>query len=261
MPRDYKNRPRAGRAQKKREPVLQRWRHALGGFTLGLCVAVGAYVEGRYPGTFLATTGDPIPVPNFDIATAEELAEERTTPARKPRFEFYSLLPEMEVSVPVEKTEPREPPKVQPESITAESEPPARRLPSAERARRLLAGEDPAKVNAPVFGQIKPMAPAAERSVVARPVASAESHTRLASAPRADGFMVQLGSFRQLSDADRMKANLALTGHRVVIRTAVMADRSKRHRVQIGPFTSREAALRASSGVARGEPLILRVQS
>ena len=53
------------RAQKKREPC-----RSVGGthlaVALGLCLAVGAYVEGRYPGTFLASTGDPIPVPNFD---------------------------------------------------------------------------------------------------------------------------------------------------------------------------------------------------
>jgi cell division protein FtsN len=255
MPRDYKNRTRVNRAPKRREPGVPRWGHALAGLTLGLCVAVGAYVEGRYPGTFLATTEELIPVPSFDVDTAAELAEERST-AKKPRFEFYSLLPQMEVNVSTEKTTPRQPPQIKRPTPTRVTEQPAQRLPSAERARRLLAGEDSSKINAAQFGQIKPMAPAASR-----PAAKPETRAGVAALARNDKYMVQLGSFRVLSDADRMKANLALTGHRVVIRTAVLSDSSKRHRVQIGPFRSLEDARRASSGVSRGQPLFVKVQS
>ena len=107
------------------------------------------------------------------------------------------------------KTEPREPPKVQPESATAESEPPARRLPSAERARRLLAERISGSTH-PYLARLSQWRP--QPTFRCRPTGRIcrVSHSP-GERPSCGGFMVQLGSFRKLSDADRMKANLALT--------------------------------------------------
>ena len=212
MPRDYKNRPTAGQPKRKRKPVPL-WAGALSGFALGLCVAVGAFMEGRYPGTLVSWSGDRVPKP--DTGLEAEIAE---TPEakRRPRFEFYNLLPEMEVSVAdTKRLERRDAPK----KPTPRTE--------SQRAARILAGED------------------------AQPLSQ-----RLA-------YLLQVGSFKDPADADRLKAELALTGHSAFIQTAMMSDRSKRHRVRLGPYRGVDEARRISarlldSGV---RPLLVRVDS
>jgi cell division protein FtsN len=63
------------------------------------------------------------------------------------------------------------------------------------------------------------------------------------TAPRADGsrYLLQVGSFRELADADQLKARLALLG--VVARVqSVTVDDATWHRVRVGPLDSARAA-------------------
>ena len=216
MPRDYKNRPTSGPAKRARKP-LPPWAGLAGGFALGLCVAVGAFMEGRYPGTVVSWSTDLVPQP--DAGLEAEVAEAQET-KRRPRFEFYNLLPEMEVSVAdTKRLERRDAPK--------KPKPKAAPKTEAERAARILAGEDPVKVTDD------------------------------------SGYLVQVGSFKDAADADRLKAELALTGHSAFIQTAMMSDRSKRHRVRLGPYRGYDEARRIGarlidSGV---RPLLVRVDS
>ena len=102
MPRDYKNRSQATRKEPKKRTGLPPWKSAMGGFVAGLVVAMGAYVEGRYPGTIVAFNAPEFPVP--DAVAMADVPPEKTE-RRKPKFEFYTLLPEVEVEV-VEEPEP-----------------------------------------------------------------------------------------------------------------------------------------------------------
>lgn len=102
--------------------------------------------------------------------------------APKPRFDFYTILPEMEVVVPDPEPEPR----------------PVK----------------PAKGPAPVMEAGRQKAPT---------VASAD-------------YMLQMGSFRKYSDADRLKASLALVNIEAEIQRFTRADGETFHRVRSGPY-------------------------
>jgi len=98
MARDYKN---SGR-RKRRSNGAPGWLWMAGGLIIGLFVAFLVYLDGRPPGK---------PVPK-QVSVPVEQADEgeplepvkppkpRDEPPPKPRFDFYTILPEMEVVVP-----------------------------------------------------------------------------------------------------------------------------------------------------------------
>lgn len=55
-----------------------------------------------------------------------------------------------------------------------------------------------------------------------------------------EAFFLQAGAFQNASDADNMKARLALLGVEATIQTASVPDKGVWHRVRIGPYTSVE---------------------
>jgi cell division protein FtsN len=54
-------------------------------------------------------------------------------------------------------------------------------------------------------------------------------------------YYLQAGAFQRSSDADDLKARLALAGLEAQIQTATRPDSSTWHRVRLGPFASAEA--------------------
>ena len=100
-------------------------------------------------------------------------------------------------------------------------------------------------------------APPAAETTAARPSTDA-GRRRPASAPEVEGpgpreYRVQVGSFREKKEADRLRAELALGGFESSIQTADTANGTW-HRVMLGPFRGREAAEAARARVltARG---------
>jgi len=76
-----------------------------------------------------------------------------------------------------------------------------------------------------------------------------------------DVYYLQAGAFQKASDADNLKARLALAGLEAQIQTATLPDKSVWHRVRLGPFASAEAMTQAR-GVLREnkiEPSIIKV--
>lgn len=57
-----------------------------------------------------------------------------------------------------------------------------------------------------------------------------------------DRYLIQVGSFRNASDADGFKAKLALLGIESKIQTVTIDNKDTWHRVQIGPITGRDKA-------------------
>ena len=112
--------------------------------------------------------------------------QERTSVPR-PRFDFYTILPEMEVVVPEPEPEPEpEPARVEP---AVSSAPPAANTP---------------RQRIPVKGEV---------------------------------YMLQMGSFRNYADADRMKASLALVGIEAEIQRVRINGGDTFHRVRSGPYS------------------------
>jgi cell division protein FtsN len=64
-----------------------------------------------------------------------------------------------------------------------------------------------------------------------------EARSEPERAPKVGGkFWLQTGSFASESDAEDLKARLALAGWEAVVQTAAVADKGTRYRVRLGPF-------------------------
>lgn len=152
-----------------------------GGLALGLVIATGVYVYSYIKSSSPAAAADPAPPAPAKPPVAAVKPPPKSEPAR-PHFDFYTILPELEVVVP----EPR-----------AVGTPEQRTTPGA------TAGAPPrqaAKVDAPGI------------------------------------YVLQIGSFKNSKDAERMKAELALIGVEAGIET-VSVNQQKWHRVRVGPYS------------------------
>ncbi|MEX0951053.1 MAG: SPOR domain-containing protein [Gammaproteobacteria bacterium] len=187
MARDYKNRSsRNSKSQGRLGGIMT----FAAGLLTGLCVAAVLYLLEALPnmaGLLPAKTAQTSETPQADSSTTPvKLPEPTDRPA--PRFDFYTILPEMEVSVPEWET----PPAPVPDAATAE-----------------------------------PGVPVSEPAdTAAAPATTAES----------DIYVLQIGSFRQHEEADRVKARLALLGISTEIQRVVIDGDTAWHRVRAGPY-------------------------
>jgi cell division protein FtsN len=117
----------------------------------------------------------------------------------KPRFDFYKILPGSE--------EPKVPAK------------------SAER---------PAPDKATVERAATPEK-APEKTATRKDERSAATEPPRAAKPT-ERFWLQAGSFASESDAESLKARLALAGWEAEVQTATLADKGVRYRVRLGPY-------------------------
>jgi len=53
-----------------------------------------------------------------------------------------------------------------------------------------------------------------------------------------DAYFLQAGAFQSISEADNLKAKLALIGVEAKIQSATLADKAVWHRVRVGPYTN-----------------------
>jgi len=161
MPRDYKH----AKVKPAQTPQRPGWMWFIVGLLLGLFVALLVYVDGsRLIADYRASQSVTME-PSADKTQQKELPPPRS----KTRFEFYNLLPEMELAVP-----------------EAELVPP--------RASATKPGDTTA-------------------------------------------YLLQVGSFRRLQDADRLKATLALLGLEAHVQIVAVNGQDKWHRVRLGPYS------------------------
>ena len=192
MTRDYKarNNVRPRRAQ-----------HGSGFFWFVTGVVVGAFGVGL---AWTLQEGQPPPPP-----AAPAAGEQR--PAAKPRFDFYNILPEMEVLVPDEEFSGKPP------TIPPKPKPSQKAEPASE------------------------------------PTPSASETTTSKDSPAADGnsYLLQVASYRTASDAERLKAQLALLGVQAQIQKVTINGKDTYHRVRAGPYKGKESANAARALLAR----------
>ena len=74
-------------------------------------------------------------------------------------------------------------------------------------------------------------------------------------------YYLQAGAFQKSSDADNLKARLALAGLEAQIQTATLPDKTVWHRVRLGPFKHPDAMLEARGLLRENkiEPSIIKV--
>ncbi len=121
--------------------------------------------------------------------------------ARKTSFDFFTVLPEIEMVVP-------------------DNQPP---IPSPPPAAPPSSGA------------------AAEKS---------DSSAAIQSAPKKSAYMLQAGSYRKKTDADQLKARLALWGHASKIQKVTIQGRGDFYRVRLGPWSSYDEMADADKSLA-----------
>ena len=174
MSRDYKS--RANTQQRKRGPKPC-WVWFIAGLLVGLFFSMLAWL--KLPSAEVKPAVAPAISKAAPASEKEKAPSEAVNP--KPRFDFFTILPEMEVVVPEPEVESRE--------------------------------------------TLKPK--------------SAETGTgaEVVTVAAADRYMLQMGSFRQYADADRLKASLALVGIQAEIQKVKIDTGELFHRVRAGPYS------------------------
>ena len=152
-------------------------------------------------------------------------------PPPKPKFEFYTLLPEMEIVVPDDELG-------KPDPVPAESS-------STDTASAAEAA-------------------GATDKVVPTPKEDGKDAPGKGGTPLEPGhYILQVASFRSMKDADGLKAKLILNGLNPVVQSVVISGEEKRYRVRLGPYTDRgtlEAARLQLRASGYDNPLVVRVK-
>ena len=146
-----------------------------------------------------------------------------TEPPPKPKFEFYTLLPEMEVVVPDE-------------DLAAPSPAPAESASTDETGATDTAAPTDTSV---------------------------EANKQTEPALGSGHYILQVASFKSMNDADGLKAQLTLLGFRPVVQTVAINSDEKWHRVRIGPYADRgslEAARIKLRADGHDNPLVVWVK-
>ncbi|MBA1273779.1 SPOR domain-containing protein [Stutzerimonas azotifigens] len=128
----------------------------------------------------------------------------------KPKYDFYTLLPESEVILPPDAT----PPATQTPAVTP------------EEAARI----DAARAEAALNGQTPPPPPTVAKAPVTQ-------------------YFLQAGSFRKKEDADRVRAQIILLGNDVRVEAGTVNNETW-HRVLVGPYGNREQLSQAQKTLA-----------
>ena len=156
-------------AKKNTSSGVPAWFWLLGGILIGLGLAVTLVLKGYLPELKQhVSSADKKTSPTSEPALAEDDNTEVAKP-KKPRYDFFTVLPEMEVVVPEQELRNR-----------------------------------------------------------------AEPSTDTISSNTDDIYILQAGSFRNATDAEQLKAQLALLGSMANVQT-VNVDGQTWHRVRIGP--------------------------
>ena len=159
----------------------------------------------------------------------------------KPKFEFYTLLANERVRNNAESA-------VNGSSTAAVSQPMAPNsaanqiatLPPVERAPTVVLPSEP--MNLAVTQKLP--------SLSTNPTDARAASAVLAQ--QKGGYLIQVGSFKNLREAERMKAKLLMKGFDVNIAT-LQQQRINWYRVTIGPFVSRNEAQKVQTAFARSE--------
>jgi cell division protein FtsN len=191
--KDYKNRRKG---TKKTKPA-RTWLWLVAGVLLGVAGTLFAQFQELFSTEGVAQAVRQVTRHDGAGTGSKATNKEPEKKSKRPRFEFYTMLPEMEVAVPEEELSAK----------------------GAGASRQ------------------------AENDDVT--------------------YVLQVGSFRKLAQADRLKAELALIGMPATIQTVSIEGGSKWHRVRVGPFTNLQALNEARSELQSNglKVMVLKVRS
>ena len=192
-PKDYKNRRKSSNKSKP----ARGWLWFLAGLLIGVAGTLFAEFQEYFSAEGVVQAVREATSSNDSVAGVKVRNKKPEEKSKRPRFEFYTMLPEMEVAVPENE-------------LTAKTTTATRQAESKDVT-----------------------------------------------------YVLQAGSFRDLAQADRLKAELTLMDMPVKIQTVSIEGGSKWHRVRVGPFTSLQALNEARAELQRNglKVMVLKVRT
>jgi cell division protein FtsN len=228
-----------GRKQARRsgESSIPGYVWLLFGLLLGGALAVALYMKMPHaidnllphpnPGAHPTAAGDSGVAPEGNPAAASSLP-------KKPRYDFYTLLPEKEVVIPDEELSAQ---------VKAEA---AAKLASQQQAALPVASGATANTLPNTATAASPTTPNVATTQATNSIASTPADTTTAStpavatpaaAPKSGQLLLQAGAFRNNQQADDLKARIAMLG--LVGRVEVVqTPAGEMHRVRLGPYAT-----------------------
>ena len=214
------------RRRKKARGVTQRsgarrWPAFLAGCVTGAAAAM-----------FFASTDLPRLPPAGGASDSGVRSEEgaEPNPSSKLRYDFYTILPEMEVALPLQEEEEYEASVPLPEIVTPPE--PVEVAPETTTVAAVDSVIEETKI---------PEVPAAP-VVESTPAVPPEPAKPVVAAVESGGtYVLQVGSFRREADAERHRARLALLGLEAWVQSIAIDGEAIWHRVQVGPYDKVEA--------------------
>lgn len=207
---------RSRQAVRNKKGGFPGWGWAAIAFVAGLLLMAVLMRKSLLP---MAPTG---PQPDSQ-ATAQRGSEPGLEPAatetapKKPQYDFYSVLSEKEVRIPDEQ-------------ISAQAR--------AEQQQKQLAAQQQAQAQAAQHAATPaPTAPANAPAAVTENITAAPASAVPTPAATGSGYLLQVGAFPSASDAEALKAKLALQGFVANIQSVTVGGQPY-HRVRVGPFRS-----------------------
>jgi cell division protein FtsN len=195
MTKDYKD------FRARNNPRGRRGHRGSGFFWFVTGAVVGAFAVALAWTLQEAEQSAPLPPPETASAAPGQAAA-------KPRFDFYNILPEMEVVVPEKDlaAKPPPPPKPrppkQPETAPESAEPVSQQAPNPAPAKP--AGNEPASGGG-------------------------------------TSYLLQVASYRSAAEAERLKAQLALLGIQARVQQVTINGKDTYHRVRAGPYRGKDS--------------------
>ncbi|HKT28172.1 SPOR domain-containing protein [Dyella sp.] len=199
-------------------------RNSSGGFPAWAGILVGILIGGLVVVVLMRHSLVPMtpkgPQPNPQ-ATAQPGSDEGLTPAtsntapKKPQYDFYSVLSEKEVRIPDSEI-----------SAQAKAEQQAQQKQQQQQQQQAQAAAATPKLPPNAPPAVTQNITAAPASAVAPPPSNGPS-----------GYLLQVGAFPNASEAETLKAKLALQGFVANVQSVNVGGQTY-HRVRLGPFHS-----------------------
>ncbi len=212
------------------------------GLILGALVAAGIalYFTSSSPFPKAKPDDKPAPAPQPPRPASEPIAlpgKAGDKPVEKPRFDFYNVLPKGSDALPAPEKPEETTEIVKPEKTDKADKPkPAKADEAAKPAKDEKAADKGDKA------RDEAERAKAEAALLDKPVAP-------------EKFYLQAGAFEDPSEADNLKARLALMGVEASVQKVEVPDKGTMHRVRVGPYMGQEAMSKAreqlsSSGIS-----------
>jgi cell division protein FtsN len=204
------------------------------GLILGALVAAGIalYFTSSSPFPKARQDDKPAPTPQPPRSASEPIAlpgKPGDKPVEKPRFDFYNVLPKGSDALPAP-----EKPEETTEIVKPEK---ADKTDKADKPKPAKADEATKPAKEDKVDKVDKSKDAAER---------AKAEAALLDKPLVpEKFYLQAGAFEDPSEADNLKARLALMGVEASVQKVDVPEKGTMHRVRVGPYMGQEAMSKA----------------